>query len=124
MGLLVFPFPLPNVNCDCVPPLAAFALAAAVVFAGAFAAVFLAGARVFLGAMTSSTESSSSSDTSSNCRQRCTVSIRARELTKACLPFGFAFAFAFDEEAFLAGILEASESRSILLCQLNRTGPK
>jgi len=43
-----------------------------------------------------------------------------RKPTKACLPFGFAFAFDFDEEAFLAGILEASESRSILLYQLNR----
>jgi hypothetical protein len=70
MGLLVFPLPLPKVNCDCVPPLAALALAAAVVLAGAFAAGFLAGARVFLGATTSSTESSSSSsDTSSNCCQ-------------------------------------------------------
>ena len=36
-------------------------------------------------------------------------------LTKACLPLGFAFAFDFDEEPFLAGILEASESRSILI---------
>jgi len=79
----------------------------------------LAGARVFLGATTSSTESSSSSDTSSNCRQLYPVP-QIRQLTKACLLFGFAFAFDFDEEAFLAGILEASESRSILLYQLNR----
>ena len=43
-----------------------------------------------------------------------------RQLTSACLPFGFAFALDLDEEPFLAGTLEASESRSILSHQLCR----
>ena len=41
-----------------------------------------------------------------------------RQLTSACLPLGLAFALALDEEPFLAGTLEASESRSILSYQL------
>jgi hypothetical protein len=98
--------------------LAAFALAAAVVLEGAFAAGFLAGARVFLGGITSSTESSSSSDPSSNYCQLRVGTIRLSQLTNACLPLGLAFGLAFDEEPFLAGMLDASESRSILLYQL------